>query len=89
MRVSTPTDIGLLIREKRKKSGLDQRALAERVGVSRQWIVEIEKGKPGAEIGLILRTVKALDLDILVEEKKPMPEINLDALLDNARGGKA
>ena len=45
MRIRTPADLGALIRDSRTKLGLDQKSLAEKVGVSRQWIVEIEKGK--------------------------------------------
>ena len=44
MRIRTPADLGALIRDSRTKLGLDQKSLAEKVGVSRQWIVEIEKG---------------------------------------------
>jgi HTH-type transcriptional regulator / antitoxin HipB len=62
MRIRTPVDFGALIRDRRTKSGLDQKSLAEKVGVSRQWIVEIEKGKPRAEIGLILRTMEVLGI---------------------------
>lgn len=50
MRIRTPVDLGALIRDRRTKLGLDQRSLAKKVGVSRQWIVEVEKGKPRAEI---------------------------------------
>jgi HTH-type transcriptional regulator / antitoxin HipB len=62
MRIRTPADLGALIRDHRTKLGLDQKSLAQKVGVSRQWIVEVEKGKPRAEIGLLLRTVGALDI---------------------------
>ena len=62
MKVRTPADVGLLLREQRKRLGLDQGELAEHVGVSRQWIIEIEKGKSGAELGLVLRTAQALGL---------------------------
>jgi HTH-type transcriptional regulator/antitoxin HipB len=64
MIVRTPSDLGLLIRERRKKLGLDQRELAKKVGVSRLWIIEIEKGKARAEIGLVMRTLLALDLEL-------------------------
>lgn len=40
MRIRTPVDLGALIRERRKALRLDQKTLAEKVGVSRQWIVE-------------------------------------------------
>lgn len=66
MIVRTPGDLGLLIRERRRKLGLDQRELAEKVGVSRLWVIEIERGKPRAEIGLIMRTLLALDLALEV-----------------------
>jgi len=58
----TAKDIGLVIRDRRRALSLDQQNLANQVGVSRQWIVEIEKGKPRAEIGLLLRTLGVLGL---------------------------
>src|SRR6267378_2284091 len=72
MRIRTPADLGALIRDHRTRLGLDQKSLAQKVGVSRQWIVEVEKGKPRAAIGLLLRTVDALGL--LLDPKKPAPE---------------
>lgn len=88
MQIYSPQDMGLLIREQRKKLGLEQRALADQVGVSRQWIVDVEKGKPRAEIGLVLRTIKALHLALFVEEKDSTQQYDLDALLNEARGDK-
>jgi len=46
------------------KLGMDQSELAEKAGTSRKWIVEVEQGKPRAEIGLILRTLKTLGVSI-------------------------
>jgi transcriptional regulator with XRE-family HTH domain len=46
---------------------MDQNALARKAGTSRKWLVEVERGKPGAEIGLILRTLKSLEISIDVE----------------------
>ena len=64
--INTPQDIGQTIRSRRKQLGWDQAKLAEQVGVSRQWIINIEQGKPRAEIGLILRTLHVLDLPIYI-----------------------
>lgn len=64
MIVRTPSDLGRLIRERRKMLGLDQAELAKKVGVSRLWVIEFEKGKPRAEIGLVMRTLLALDLQL-------------------------
>jgi len=52
MRIRTPIDLGALIRERRKALRLDQKTLAEKVGGSRQWIVDVEQGKPRLEIDL-------------------------------------
>lgn len=60
----TPADFGRMIRARRRELGLDQASLANRVGVSRLWIVEFEKGKPRAEVGLVLRTLTALGLHV-------------------------
>jgi y4mF family transcriptional regulator len=68
MRVQTPSDLGIVIRERRQALGWDQQSLAERAGVGRQWIVAIEKGKARAALGLVLRTLAALELRVLVED---------------------
>jgi HTH-type transcriptional regulator/antitoxin HipB len=64
MRMRTATDLGAFIRERRTKLGMDQIALAEKAGTSRKWLSEVEQGKPRAEIGLILRTLKTLGVSI-------------------------
>ena len=66
----TPADLGRLIRARRRALGLGQQELAERVGVSRLWIVEFERGKPRAEVGLVLRTLTALGLALDVAEEE-------------------
>ena len=62
MLIRTPRDLGAAIRSRRKALGLDQAALAARVGVSRQWIIDIEKGKPRAALDLVLQTLQALGI---------------------------
>ena len=89
MRLRTPTDMGLAIRERRRSMGLDQRTLARRAGVSRQWIIEAEKGKRRAEVGLILRTLDALGLALWTEDvpdarlPDPIPAaaVSIDAVI--------
>jgi HTH-type transcriptional regulator/antitoxin HipB len=83
-------DLGALIRDRRRLLGLDQQALATRAGVSRQWIVEAEHGKPRAAVGLILRTLEALGLDLSVEETKARAKeagaaTDIDAVVRRAR----
>jgi HTH-type transcriptional regulator/antitoxin HipB len=69
MRLRTPKDIGLAIRERRRALGLDQKTLAARIGVSRQWIIDAEKGKRRAELWLVLRTFSALGVVLTVQEE--------------------
>lgn len=92
MRIRTPADLGALIRDRRTRLGLDQKSLAQKVGVSRQWIVEVEKGKPRAEIGLLLRTIDVLG--ILLAPQKEVPgktkdksgTVDIDSIVAAARG---
>jgi HTH-type transcriptional regulator / antitoxin HipB len=71
MFVRTPRDVGALIRDQRKRLGLDQQALATRAGVSRKWLMEVERGKARAELGLVLRTLDALGMEIQIEPPAP------------------
>lgn len=95
MIVRTPSDLGLLIRERRKKLGLDQAELAKKVGVSRLWVIEFERGKPRAEIGLVMRTLLALGLELEVSAEPAAPPVkrragaisvpDIDAVVRDAR----
>jgi y4mF family transcriptional regulator len=68
MHIRTPLELGAFLRDLRSKRGIDQGTLARQVGVSRQWIVAIEKGKPRAPIGLVLRTLNTLGVSLDVRE---------------------
>ena len=93
MFIRTPLDLGLAIRERRRRLGLNQSDLASRVGVGRQWIVAIEQGKARAELGLVLRTLAALDLRLSVDDDEAsarregaLPPIDIDAVVEAAKG---
>jgi HTH-type transcriptional regulator/antitoxin HipB len=91
MLLRTPGDVGAIVRQRRRELGLDQRTLAERVGSSRQWIIDCEKGKPRAEIGLVLRTLTVLGvrLSAAVESawkaRGAMDAPDIDAIVNAAR----
>ena len=93
MRIRTAADLGALIRERRVKLGMDQSALAEKAGTSRKWIVEVEQGKPRAEIGLVLRTLKTLgvSLDIAVDRTQKVSaaseprNVDINNILDSLK----
>jgi y4mF family transcriptional regulator len=72
----TPVDIGALIRDRRRELGLDQAELAERIGVGRLWVNQVERGKPGASLGLVLRALRALGLTLVTDEEGVKYELN-------------
>lgn len=65
--IHTAKDLGLAIRSRRKALGWDQATLAKQVGVTRQWVIDIEKGKPRAELALAMRAVRVLGLSLNLE----------------------
>lgn len=67
MRFLTPKDLGALVRDERLRNGLSQTQLGERIGASRFWVAEFERGKSGAELGLALKALRALELVLTVE----------------------
>ena len=99
MQIRTPRDLGLVIRDRRRRLKLSQTDLARKVGVGRQWIASVERGKPGVELGLVLRTFTALGLSLTLDEnpdadaRLPHPRdggiapVDIDAIV-NAAGGE-
>lgn len=65
----TVADLANVIRARRLALGLDQAELAERARVSRLWVSEVENGKAGAGIARIMRTLAALDLNLVVTDR--------------------
>lgn len=84
MEVRNSAEVGLCIRERRRELGIDQRTLAARIGVSRQWVVAIEKGKARAEVGLVLRALTALGLAVDIRPTVAGPT-EIDEIVDRAR----
>ena len=71
MNVRAAKDLGALIRNRRNELGLTQQDLADKTGVSRVWVVALEKGKPSAQLDLVLRTLWQLGLALSVDSAKP------------------
>jgi len=91
MLVRTPADLGAVIRDRRKQLKLDQAAFAKRIGVSRQWVIEIERGHPRAELNLVLRAIDALDirLDAGIEPThQARGGVDIDAIVAKAKKKK-
>jgi HTH-type transcriptional regulator/antitoxin HipB len=94
MLIRTSVDLGAVIRDRRKKLGLDQAELAERIGVNRKWVISIERGRSHAELALVLRALDALGIrlsaqtDEVSAAKTPIPSVDIDAIVTNARKAK-
>jgi HTH-type transcriptional regulator / antitoxin HipB len=84
MLIRTPADLGAVIRDRRRQLKLDQADLAARIGVSRYWVILIEKGHPRAELALVLRALDALNvqLDVKIDQsKRPASGVDIDAIV--------
>ena len=94
MLVRTPAELGAILRDRRKKLKLGQSTLAKRIGVSRQWVIEVEHGHARAELGLVLRALDALDirLDAGTEQtsdrRGTKSAIDINAIVARARKKK-
>jgi y4mF family transcriptional regulator len=67
--IRTPQDIGALIRSRRRTLGMSQADLASKLGTSRLWITEIERGKQRASLVLILQALSALGLELSTDDE--------------------
>ena len=49
---------------------MSQLALANLLGVERKWVIRLEAGNPKAELGLVLRALRALDIRASLGDQK-------------------
>lgn len=68
MIVQTIDDLGHFIRNARKRQGLRQDELAGAANVGLRFIVELENGKPTAQIGKALAVTRALGLVLRLDD---------------------
>ena len=80
-------ELGALVRTHRTSKSLTQAQLAAQVGVSRKWIIDLEAGKRTAEISLVLRTLRALGLDLQTQDRASAPSAsaNIDTVVARSR----
>ena len=65
--VSTMGQLGMEVRRLRLAAGLTQAGLAQRAGVSRRWLGQLERGHPRAEADKLMRVIRALGLSVRLE----------------------
>ena len=65
----TAEEFGALLRSERKCRGYTQVELAEFAGVGVLYVINIEHGKPTAEIGKALHLAELLSLDLFASKR--------------------
>lgn len=71
MRLSDPYVLANFARTRRRELNLTQADLAKKVGVSREWVVRLEKGSPRLEVGKVFDVLDALHAVPEVQTTKP------------------
>jgi len=92
MRLRNTSDLGLLLQARRKTLRWTQAKLAHQIGITRQWVIALEKGTPGVAIGTVLKAFIALGLTLDANPREPtgdphaMPRSSdIDDVITNAR----
>lgn len=82
--IRTTRALGAAVKARRLELGWSQAKLAEHLRVQRQWVIRLEAGADGAEIGTALKALSALGLSIVIgtepshASKQAAPAANLD-----------
>jgi len=94
MWIESPDELADLVRDRRRQLRMSQEELAQRVGVSRHWVIALERGKPTIELGLVLRTLTVLGMLVDVRDRNVGSAtgtaafgIAADEVLERARTG--
>ena len=68
-RIQTAEDLGHLVRAHRKGKGLTLETVSGLGNLSTRFLSEFERGKETAEIGKILKALRTLGLDVIVQPR--------------------
>ncbi len=68
--ISDVGEIGRAVRAARKAQGLTQREFADISGVGVRFLSELERGKPTAEVGLVLEVLADAGYDIVLQKRR-------------------
>jgi len=68
-RIQTAEDLGHLVRAHRKDKGLTLETISGLGNLSTRFLSEFERGKETAEIGKILKALRTLGLDVIVQPR--------------------
>jgi HTH-type transcriptional regulator/antitoxin HipB len=71
--------LGNILRTARKAKGLTQAELAARIGVTRHWVVQAEKGEPNTRAELFIKALASagMAIDVIPTPHDPAMEAML------------
>jgi y4mF family transcriptional regulator len=67
--VTTPGDLGAVVRAVRREAGIDQATAAGLAGVGTRFLGDVERGKPTLRLGLVLQVLERLGLELTVARR--------------------
>lgn len=67
--INTVPEIGALIRRMRKEQRLTQAEVAGLCNVGARFFSELENGKPGLRLDLVLRVIQTMGLNCVLERR--------------------
>ena len=91
MRMETPRQLGSLLKDRRRKAGLTQQDLADRIQGSLRWVQRAEGGHTGTSVGMLMRALAAVGvvLDARASEERgaahQIPVADIDRIVARAK----
>lgn len=82
--ISTVAELGLALRAARRHGGVRLDDLAATAGVSKQFVSDLEYGKPTVRLGLVLKVLAELGVPLVVDIPQ---EAGAELAALQARGG--
>jgi y4mF family transcriptional regulator len=83
--LATVDDVAQTVRSERAVARLTQAQLAEKAGVSRRFVADVEAGHPRAELAKVLQVLEALDVHALalpsVSSGKRLEDVDPDEVI--------
>ncbi len=73
MLIQYPFDVAMAVRARRRQLKLRQLEVAKEAKVGREWLVDLEHGKPTVELGLVMRLLETLGLEISLRATEAPP----------------
>lgn len=67
--IRSATDFGAAIQDARREAWMTQLQLADRSGVSRPYLAQVERGRSSRLLDLLLDLIRVLDLELVVRRR--------------------